>query len=62
MGLFSKSKSGSDKPQPNTHERVFPITDERYPGSAGYRGNSIGRNAMPENRFKFVRPDGKPEE
>lgn len=59
MGLFSNKKSSSAKPQPSRDERVFSVTDERYPGSAGYRGNSIGKNAMPENRFRFVRPDGK---
>lgn len=59
MGLFSKKQSSHAKPKSSPDERVFPITDERYPGSAGYRGNGIGKNAMPENRFKFVRPDGK---
>lgn len=61
MGLFSKKKSSSVKSQPSADERAFPITDERYPGSAGYRGRNAGKNAMPENRFKFVRPDGKSE-
>jgi hypothetical protein len=33
--------------------------DDRYPGFAGYRGYGLKKNAMPENRFKFVRPDGR---
>lgn len=61
MGLFSKNKSSPVKPQPSSEDRSFPTTDERFPGSAGYRGNGIGKNAMPENRFRFVRPDGKSE-
>lgn len=60
MGFFRK-KSSPAKPEPSGADRTFPTTDERYPGSAGYRGNRLKRNAMPENRFKFVRPDGKPE-
>lgn len=61
MGLFSKKNSSSVKRQPSSDERAFPITDARYPGSAGYGGKNRGRNAMPENRFKFVRPDGRSE-
>ncbi|HEV2060729.1 MAG TPA: hypothetical protein VGR11_15360 [Solirubrobacteraceae bacterium] len=57
--MFSK-KSSAPKSQP-TGDRSFPITDERYPGSAGYRGYGLKKHAMPENRFKFVRPDGKSE-
>lgn len=30
--------------------------DDRLPGIAGYQGYRIGKNAMPERRFNFVRP------
>jgi hypothetical protein len=58
MGLFSR-KSTSAKPEPSAAVRAFPPGDERYPGSAGYSGVGLKKNAMPEHRFKFVRPDGK---
>jgi len=54
MGLFSR-KSQSAKPPP----RTFPPGDDRYPGNAGYSGVGLKKNAMPEHRFTFVRPDGK---
>lgn len=34
--------------------------DDRLPGNAGYRGVGLKKNAMPENRFNYRRPDGKP--
>jgi hypothetical protein len=56
MGLFSKKgkhlESGPSWPG-------AAAGDERYPGAAGYSGIGLKKNAMPENRFKFVRPDGK---
>ena len=60
MGLFRK-KSSSAK-QPETPPRTFPLADERYPGNAGYNGFGLKKNAMPEHRFRFVRPDGKPDD
>lgn len=60
MALFSR-KSKSTKPAPDTALKPFPPGDERYPGSAGYGGAGLKKNAMPEHRFNFVRPDGKPE-
>ena len=38
--------------------------DDRLPGTAGYGGplpKGWRRNHMPGTRFKFVRPDGKPD-
>ena len=60
MGLFRK-KGHSAKLAPSA-TRTFPSADERYPGSAGYNGVGLKKNAMPEHRFKFVRPDGKSED
>jgi hypothetical protein len=35
---------------------------KELPGIAGYRGTDpLPKNAMPVVRFKYVRPDGKPE-
>lgn len=57
MGLFSKPgkhlKSEPSWPKPSSS------SDERYPGAAGYTGVGLKKNAMPEHRFTFVRPDGK---
>lgn len=33
--------------------------DQKLPGNAGYRGVGLKKNAMPENRFSFRRPDDK---
>jgi hypothetical protein len=60
MGLFSR-KSNSVKPETGVGALPFPPGDERYPGSAGYSGVGLKKNAMPEHRFTFVRPDGKSE-
>jgi hypothetical protein len=57
MGLIRR-KNKLDKPPPS-ELRTFPPADERYPGAAGYNGMGLKKNAMPEHRFKFVRPDGK---
>lgn len=59
MGLFSRKNTPT--PPPSTPPRAFPRGDERYPGLAGYQGQGLKKNAMPEMRFKFVRPDGKPD-
>ena len=60
MGLF-KRKSTPATPAPSAPERTIPPGDERYPGVAGYQGQGLKKNAMPEMRFRFVRPDGKPD-
>jgi hypothetical protein len=60
MGLFSR-KNTPAPPAPSTRQQSFPPGDERYPGVAGYQGQGLKKNAMPEMRFKFVRPDGKPD-
>jgi hypothetical protein len=41
-----------------------PPADDGLPGSAGYPIGKLakrGKNAMPPQRFRFVRPDGKPD-
>ena len=61
MGLFTK-KSSPDTPSPSVGTLPTAPTDSRYPGLAGYVGTTgLKKNAMPELRFKFVRPDGKPD-
>ena len=54
MGLFSKKgkhlKSEPSWPTPSEQG------DERYPGLAGYTGNGLKKNAMPEHRFNYVPP------
>ena len=59
MGLFSRKRTPATPP-PSVEKR-YPITDERLPGCAGYGTTSLKKNAMPEHRFRFVRPDGKSE-
>lgn len=53
MGLFSKKKHLKSEPSwagpPADH-------DERLPGVAGYTGNGLKKNAMPEHRFNYVPP------
>lgn len=59
MGLFSKRgkhlKSEPSWPGPPADH------DERLPGLAGYTGNGLKKNAMPEHRFNYVppKPDNK---
>ncbi len=60
MGLFSK-KSSPATPPPSPSEWLTTPADDRYPGLAGYVSSDLEKNAMPELRFKFVRPDGKPD-
>jgi len=61
MGLFRR-KSTPAPPESSTVPRTIAPGDERYPGIAGYQGVSgLKKNAMPERRFTFVRPDGKPD-
>ena len=60
MGLFNK-KSRPVPPPPSVGQWASAATDDRYPGVAGYVSSGLKKNAMPELRFTFVRPDGKPE-
>ena len=61
MGLFSRKRTPAPPAPSAEPPRSFPPGDERYPGLAGYQGQGLKKNAMPEMRFKFVRPDGKPD-
>lgn len=54
--MFGRKKKASGPPSTAT-QHAKPQQDPRLPGSAGYHGNGIGKNAMPEMRFNFVRPD-----
>ena len=60
MGLFKKRAAAEPDVEPEPQEESAPrpvlVDDDRLPGSAGYSGRA-GRNAMPNQRFKFVRPD-----
>lgn len=53
--MFGRKKRPGGPPSTATQYATPP--DPRMPGSAGYHGNGIGKNAMPEMRFNFVRPD-----
>lgn len=57
MGLFKKKTHGP--PADREHGRPTDRDDSRLPGRAGYSGYGLKKNAMPENRFKYVRPDEK---
>ena len=62
MRLWKKraTTAESDKrPQDRPQNPPAPA-DPTLPGSAGYSGSGLGKNAMPETRYTFVRPDGKP--
>lgn len=61
-----RRKQPYEEQQPSTAEaNVEPTSqpvfgDPALPGSAGYRGaEPLAKNAMPQSRFNFVRPDGK---
>ena len=54
MGLFSK-KGKHLKSEPSW-TKPSDEADERFPGLAGYTGVGLKKNAMPENRFKYVPP------
>ena len=55
--LFKKKKN--TKSGTTTWTESGQSGDERLPGNAGYRGVGLKKNAMPENRFNFRRPDDK---
>ncbi len=57
MGLFKKKKSGP--PATQVHGQPTQQDDDRLPGRAGYSGYGLKKNAMPENRFQYVRPGDK---
>lgn len=70
MGLFSKQAEQSaafvpPEPAPITSvdSSALPLgkhgqaPDPRLPGLAGFVGVGLRKNAMPEMRFNFVRPD-----
>lgn len=55
--------AGAVAPQGSQDQERRPA-DDGLPGSAGYPTGKLanrGRNAMPPHRFRFVRPDGKPD-
>ena len=54
MGLFSKP--GKHLKSEPSWSKPTEDGDERYPGFAGYTGVGLKKNAMPENRFKYVPP------
>ena len=61
MAFWSKFTPSDRKAHPDAQPSAGPLPastdhDDRLPGIAGYQGYRIGKNAMPENRFRFVRP------
>ncbi len=62
MGIWKK-KSKRPQAAPQVQRDSAASGDPRMPGIAGYQGiGGLPKNAMPDNRFRFVRPDGKPED
>lgn len=55
---FWKRKSTAQPDESATHEPAAE-SDPKLPGSAGYAGVGLRKNAMPEQRFNFVRPDDR---
>lgn len=60
MGIWNRKQPadpGEYVVQPGRHK------DKELPGVAGYKheGRLQKRNAMPPVRFKYVRPDGRPD-
>jgi hypothetical protein len=60
MGIWSKKEPadrGMYEVQPGRHG------DKELPGIAGYKheGKLGQKNSMPRTRFKYVRPDGRPD-
>lgn len=61
MGLWKKSTTAEKGTSEVGQGAPRAPTDPKLPGIAGYQGLGLTKNAMPVNRFNFVRPDGKPE-
>lgn len=67
MGLFKKQKSQQKSRSSSRLNELRPPAppptgDPKLPGTAGYRGTDpLPKNCMPESRFRYVRPDGKPD-
>lgn len=64
MGLFKRQKRQPASAR-NVHRAPTPAPpgDPTLPGSAGYRGTArLPKNAMPQSRFTYVRPDRKPDQ
>ena len=63
MAFWSKISSTDKTAHPDAAPvGPLPATtqhDDRLPGVAGYSGYRIGKNAMPEHRFNFVRPSDR---
>lgn len=63
MGLFSNSSRDkyASKAQIQDNQPTWPEPqDPRLPGIAGYVGMGLKKNAMPEMRFNYVRPEDQP--
>jgi hypothetical protein len=59
MGFWTKM----DPAEPEAKATTQPVRRDgkALPGIAGYRGTAtLAKNAMPDSRFTYVRPDGKP--
>ena len=58
MGLFRKRSEQPAQPEP-PQQQAAPQrpNDPRLPGVAGFHGVGLKKNAMPEMRFEYVRPD-----
>lgn len=65
MGLFKRAQRRpvSERPvRQSTQSHAGDPVKPGLPGSAGYRGTApLPKNCMPQSRFNYVRPDGKPD-
>ena len=61
MGLFKKKTREMADAAREAVPGMEPKHDDDSPGSAGYNSTRYDKKVKhPQNRFRFVRPDGKP--
>lgn len=66
MGVFArrtpKERAADAAPITQIRTRHRNTGDTTLPGIAGYHGlDPVGRKGMPQSRFVYKRPDGRPE-
>jgi hypothetical protein len=59
MSLWNRKKTA--EPDRSAENKPVERDSSTLPGIAGYSGTErLPKNAMPGDRFNYVRPDGKP--